>query len=154
MAIPFFRIKVDDSKIKQLVKRLNRETDSKLSKVRKEIGRVVHNSIEDNFEKQGRPRWPKLAKATIEERKEKGYVPIHILQRTGFLRGRIKVSIPENVSNIEVQTPKVPYARIHQFGGKAGYKRKVKIPPRPFLKLTEEDKKEMENVLKRFLDNL
>ena len=35
------------------------------------------------------------------------------------------------------------YAAIHQFGGWAGRNRKVYIPARPFLQLTNEDKQDL-----------
>jgi len=48
----------------------------------------------------------------------------------------------------------VKYAPIHQFGGRAGKGHRARIPARPFLSLTDEDKDEIVEVLKGFLDSL
>lgn len=43
------------------------------------------------------------------------------------------------------------YAAIHQLGGKAGKNKKVSIPARPYLKLTDDDFDEILNEAKIFL---
>jgi phage virion morphogenesis protein len=45
----------------------------------------------------------------------------------------------------------VVYSRIHQMGGMAGKGRKVKIPARPYLGVSKEDWKEVEDTIKDFL---
>jgi len=45
----------------------------------------------------------------------------------------------------------VVYAAIHQFGGKAGRGRKVTIPARPFLKLTDEDLEKILQTVEEYL---
>lgn len=43
------------------------------------------------------------------------------------------------------------YAAIHQLGGQAGKNKKVTIPARPYLKLTDDDLEEIINYVKHFL---
>ena len=45
----------------------------------------------------------------------------------------------------------VEYARIHQKGGMAGRGRKVKIPARPYLGVSKEDWKEIEDTISDFI---
>lgn len=45
----------------------------------------------------------------------------------------------------------VAYARIHQMGGKAGRGRKVSIPARPYLGVSEEDKEEVQTIIADFM---
>lgn len=43
------------------------------------------------------------------------------------------------------------YAAIHRLGGKAGRNKKVSIPARPYLKLTDDDYDEILQETKRYL---
>jgi phage virion morphogenesis protein len=43
------------------------------------------------------------------------------------------------------------YAAIHHFGGPAGRGRKVTIPPRPYLGLSEADREEIRAILNDYL---
>ena len=43
------------------------------------------------------------------------------------------------------------YAAIHQLGGQAGKNKKVEIPARPYLKLTDDDFNEILDATKNFL---
>lgn len=45
----------------------------------------------------------------------------------------------------------LPYAAIHQKGGKAGRNKKVEIPARPYLKLSDDDFEEILDVTEKFL---
>ena len=45
------------------------------------------------------------------------------------------------------------YARIHQLGGDAGRGKKVKIPARPYLHLTDEDFDEILSETKKYLSD-
>jgi len=94
---------------------------------------IMLDSVEENFEKEGRPdKWEKLAPSIIKQRTKKGYWPGRILQ----MRGELAASITSKYDKDSaiVGTNKV-YAAIHQFGGDAGRGRKVKIPARPYLKI-------------------
>jgi phage virion morphogenesis protein len=140
----------DDREIQGLLKRvLNKSSD--MSPVTKMIGKIMLNAVRENFEQEGRPKWPPLSHTTIKERRKKGFWPGRILRRDDSLLSSIFSR--NGLSSAEVGTDK-PYARILHSGGKAGRGRKVTIPPRPFLTLTDEDVNEIKDVLKRFLDNL
>jgi phage gpG-like protein len=54
------------------------------------------------------------------------------LQLTGALRGDIHYQVDDSSVTIGT-TGRIPYAGIHQFGGKAGRGKKVSIPARPYL---------------------
>jgi len=118
-----------------------------------EIAGVMMDATEQNFEEEGRPeKWVELADDTIEERTEEGTWPGKVLQRSGQLAASVTWLATSNQA--VVGTNKI-YAAIHQFGGEAGRKpARVQIPGRPFLGLTENDLKEIEEILKRYIDNI
>jgi len=64
--------------------------------------------------------------------------------RTGRLRASILVDTRRTGKKVigEIGT-NVVYARIHEFGGRAGRGRKVKIPKRPFLGPSFQEKKKV-----------
>lgn len=68
---------------------------------------------------------------------------------TGRLRNSISFSVGE--SDVHVGS-NAEYARIHQLGGKAGRGRKVTIPARPYLGLSEEDRQEIEALVKSHME--
>jgi len=117
-------------------------------KIMRIIAGLMKHAVEENFEKEGRPKWPPLSPVTIKARQMKGYWPGKILQQTGGLASSIS-SYSDN--DKAVVGTNVVYAAIHQFGGKAGKLRKVNIPARPYLQLTDED---MEEILKAIKDYL
>jgi len=141
-------IKVDDKEIQQLLKRLISKTEN-LRPLMKNIAGIMLDSVEENFEKEGRPyKWQGLAKPTIKQRTKKGYWPGRILQVRGELAASITSKYDEN--SAVVGTNKV-YAAIHQLGGEAGRNKNVKIPARPYLKLTEDDINQILEVTKDYL---
>ncbi len=159
-------ITVDDKNIQNLLKRLAKKS-SDLSPTMREIAGIMHDAVEENFEQEGRPPWKPSQRALREGGKT--------LQDTGRLAASI--TSRHSASSAEVGT-NVEYAAIHQFGGKTpprkivprrkkalfwpGAKHPVKsaqhpgstIPARPFLSLTDEDKKEIIAALKRALDKI
>ncbi|XPV77684.1 MAG: phage virion morphogenesis protein [Desulfovibrio sp.] len=66
--------------------------------------------------------------------------------------GQLRSSIVAQVSSktLLVGTNK-EYGAIHQFGGEAGRGKKVKIPARPYLGFTEEDRQEIQDALADFM---
>ena len=141
-------IKIDDREIQQLLKKLISKTEN-LRPLMKNIAGIMLDSVEENFEKEGRPnRWTSLAKLTIKQRTKKGYWPGRILQVRGDLAASITSKSDEN--SAVVGTNKV-YASIHQFGGDAGRNKRVKITARPYLKLTEGDINQVLSVTKEYL---
>lgn len=140
-------IKIDDKDVKGLLNELlNRVKD--LSPVMRNIAGIMHNAVEENLKQEGRPKWKPLSSKTIKAREKKGYWPGKILQMRGELASSITSKYDS--SSAMVGTNKV-YAGIHQFGGKAGRGRKVEIPARPFLKLTDQD---IEDIKQAVIDYL
>jgi len=135
MAEPI-QIKIDDAELQNVLGKLILKTQN-LGPLMKNISGIMMDSVEENFEKEGRPdKWQELAKSTIKQRKKKGHWPGRILQVRGELTSSI-TSYYDSDSAV-VGTNKV-YAAIHQFGGDAGRGKKVKIPARPYLKLIEKE---------------
>jgi len=141
-------IRIDDKEIQQLLKKLATKTEN-LRPLMKNIAGIMADSVEENFDKEGRPdKWISLAKVTIKHRTKKGYWPGKILQMRGDLAASITSKYDDN--SAVVGTNKV-YAAIHQFGGDAGRNKKVKISARPYLKFTVEDKKQIINNCVKYL---
>ncbi|HSA05738.1 MAG TPA: phage virion morphogenesis protein [Candidatus Gastranaerophilales bacterium] len=140
-------IKIDDKEIQQYLQKLISKTEN-LRPIMKNIAGIMMDSIESNFEAEGRPKWEGLKPATIKQRSKKGYYPGKILQMRGELAASITNSYDSD--SAVVGTNKV-YAAIHQFGGKAGRNKTVEIPARPYLKLGDNEKNE---ILKRIEDYL
>lgn len=75
---------------------------------------MLLDRTEENFEKQGRPKWADLKPSTIARRKKEGTWPGKILQR----RGRLAASIRPGATRTSAWvSTNLAYARIHQFGG-------------------------------------
>ncbi len=127
----FIEVKIDDKQLQQALKKLAAKT-SDLRPLMQNIAGILEDSVEENFEKEGRPKWQKLAKSTIKQRRKKGYWPGRLLQ----MQGELASSITSNYdSNFTIVGTNIKYAAIHQFGGNAGRSKKVKIPARAFLKI-------------------
>ena len=126
---------------------------SDMSEAMAAIAGVMLDAVEENFEKEGRPeKWTPLAEETVEERRGKGFGPEHpILQRTGTLAASIQAQSSGTEALVHSN---LRYAAIQHFGGKAGRGKKVTIPPRPFLVLTQEDEDEIAGILKEALRGL
>jgi len=143
----FIEIRLDNKELQQVLNQLA-EKSSDLRPLMKNIAGILEDSVEENFEQQGRPKWEYLKKPTIARRVKKGYWPGKILQIRGELAASITSNYDENSAT--VGTNKI-YAAIHQFGGEAGKNKKVKIPARLYLKLGDKEKsqifKEIENHL-------
>lgn len=137
-------IKVDDSRVKQALKRLADNAED-MGAAMGEIAGVMLDAVEENFEQEGRPEpWPDLADSTIEQREKKGYWPGKKLQRTGDLLDSVSSDHDENSAVVGTNKE---YAAIHNFGGQAGRGKKVAIPARPFLVLTDADIEEIEEII-------
>lgn len=141
-------IKIDDKEIQQLLQKLISKTEN-LRPLMKNIAGIMMDSVEENFEKEGRPeKWQELKPSTVKQRSKKGYYPGKILQMRGDLAASVS-SFYDNNSAI-VGTNKA-YAAIHQFGGKAGRNKKNEITARPYLELGEKDKAEILKISEDYL---
>jgi len=140
-------IRLDNRELQDYLIQLAERT-SDLCPLMRNIAGIMADSVEENFEQQGRPKWEGLKKSTIEQRVQKGYWPGKILQMRGELAASITSHYDEN--SAVVGTNKV-YAAIHQFGGKTGRNKKVEIPARPYLKLTDIENTKILTEVKNYL---
>ena len=115
----------------------------------KNIAGVFAAAVEDNFKEEGRPdKWVELADVTKENRKKIKKYPGMILQVSGQLANSINTEYDEYSAIIGSN---LAYAAIHQLGGKAGRNKKVEIPARPYLALTDNNFKEILEVTEKYL---
>lgn len=141
-------ITIDSARLMAALKRLAAAGRDLTPAMRKAAG-VMADSVEENFEQEGRPdKWKSLAASTIKQRTKQGTWPGKILQR----RGNLARSITRHFdATSAVVGSNLAYARIHQLGGKAGRGHASEIPARPYLKLTEEDEADIIKSFNRFL---
>ncbi len=159
-------IKIDDAELQKRLEEIVRRAIDRRPLMRK-IAETMRDAVEENFAQEGRPKWKPSKRALRQGGKT--------LQDTSNLASRI--STYSDNDNAVVGT-NVPYAAIHQFGGKIPartvkpkkakalkiptdkgfiFRKKatlpaVEIPARPFLKLTDEDMEEIKKVVARHLD--
>lgn len=141
-------INVDSQELLAVLKQLSKKLVDMAPAMRNVAG-VLMDAVEQNFEEEGRPKWPVLSKTTIKLREKRGYWPGRILQMRGELASSITSKYDKD--SAVVGTNKA-YAAIHQFGGKAGRKKQIKIPARPYLKLSDDNIKEIEQEIKDYLE--
>jgi len=159
------KITPDLTGVKRLISKVFKASTD-MSPVTVKLAGILHNAVEENFAKEGRPKWSPLAKATIKQRTREKRWPGKILQRSGRLASSISARhdamSAEVGTNVKVKGGYLLGA-IHQFGTKPrtgatrslfSKKGRTGIPARPFLKLTKEDIQDMNVILKRYLDNL
>ncbi|WP_051361141.1 phage virion morphogenesis protein [Desulfuromonas sp. TF] len=161
-----FSIQIDDTEVRAALQRAQAATGN-LSPVMKAIGERMVRSTEERFETETAPdgtRWEPLAASSLgsgfkkKKTKQDGTLTAafsrylasrQILTRSGELRGSI-YSRPGS-DQVSIGTGKV-YAAIHQLGGKAGRGRKVAIPARPFLGVTDADRVEILELLREHME--
>ena len=132
-------IKIDNKKVEKALLEIAQKT-SNLRPLMKNIAGIMADSTEENFKEEGRPKWKDLSEKTKTARRKTGHYPGQILQVSGQLAMSITTHY-DNESAI-IGSNKV-YAAIHQLGGLAGKNKKVSIPARQYLKLTDDDFKEI-----------
>lgn len=111
-----------------------------------QIGRYLVASTLRRFERERAPDgspWLKSARALAEGGRT--------LTDTGRLRGSIAHTVTDGGRAVEVGS-NVIYAAIHQFGGRAGRGRKVKLPPRPYLGIDDRDRMNILRIVSRALE--
>ncbi|MFN3599516.1 MAG: phage virion morphogenesis protein [Aquificaceae bacterium] len=159
------KITIEDKKVKEILERLTEKTQD-LSPLMKRIGGIMLSAVEENFEQEGRPKWSPLSSKTIKQREKKGHWPGKILQLSGRLASSISMSYSKDSAIVGTN---VKYASTHQFGfqglvsvrtherkGKPvkAHPRKMNIPARPFLKLTDEDMQKIKEAMLEYLKAL
>lgn len=101
---------------------------------------TMHYAVHMNFRSGGRPKWLGL--------KYRNGKP---LVDTEGLRESI-TKLADN--DTAVVGTNMVYAAIHNFGGMAGRNRKVRIPQREFLTLTNQDKQDLMDDVQDYFANL
>ena len=137
-----FNLIIDDAELQfQFKKLIDKGTNTRPLMAR--LVQQLHFVVDENFEKEGRPRrWRPLSKRYAEQKRRQGYSG-KILEKSGALRR----SITERYTNTEaVVGTNLKYAAVHQFGS-----RKKNIPARPFLKVTREDVARFTNITKQYI---
>ena len=116
---------------------------------------VQRQTIRERFNKEQSPegqKWKPLADATIRRRKKRHKRgQMKILHDTGELRRSIAYEAENN--SVKVGSM-LKYARIHQFGVTIHFKKKrgsVTIPARPFLGVTESEKKHITSMFGQYI---
>lgn len=155
------RIVGDLKKLQSKLKALQKPI---LQKAARQVGETLVSSTIRRFAEQrdpeGRP-WKPLSAVTVfgalsftkkgqvtkrSERQTRGRL---ILIQSARLRSSISSSASGSKAFIGTN---VKYARIHQLGGDAGRSKKVKIPARPFLGVSDSDQQEIERIVTRALE--
>lgn len=144
----FIEIKIDSQEVERKLQKIAKRTSDR-KPLMKNIAGIFASAAEDNFAEEGRPdKWQDLLKVTKKLREKKGKWPGQILQVSGQLASSINTYYDNDSvvigSNLE-------YAAIHHLGGQAGRNKKVTIPARPYLKLTDYDFEEIINNIRLFL---
>ncbi len=141
-------IKIDNKAVNEKLLELAKRGEN-LRPLMKNIAGIFAYSTEENFKEEGRPdKWTDLADITKEKRKKKNKWPGQILQVEGKLAASVNTQYDNDSAVIGSN---LPYAAIHQLGGQAGKNKKVKIPARPYLKLTDDDFDEILHECEQFL---
>ena len=126
--------------VQNQIERLSRGVSDNRYLLMRRLAGTMRYAVAQNFKQGGRPEWLAL--------KYRSGIP---LNDTGALRQSID-ELSDNDTAL-VGTNMV-YAAIHQFGGWAGRNRKVYIPARPFLQLTNEDKQDLMDDVQDYFANL
>ncbi len=132
-------IKIDNKKVEKALLEIAQKT-SNLRPLMKNVAGIMADSTEENFKEEGRPKWKDLSEKTKTARKKTGHYPGQILQVSGQLA--LSVTTQYDDTSVVIGSNKV-YAAIHQLGGQAGKNKKITIPARPYLKLTDNDFEEI-----------
>ncbi len=110
-----------------------------ISPILHEVGNLAKNEAELSFEKESSPfgdKWTPLSQQTLKNKRgSKILTESSLLQSSINSRVNMQSAMKGSVSigtNLE-------YAKIHQFGGKAGRSLKVNIPARLFLPFKDGD---------------
>ena len=141
-------IKIDNKDVERKLLELAQKSEN-LRPLMKNIAGIFASATEENFKNEGRPdKWIELSEATKKQRTKKKKWPGQILQVSGQLASSISTQYDDESAIIGSN---LDYAAIHQLGGDAGRGKKVKIPARPYLKLTDNDFNEILDATKQYL---
>ena len=141
-------IKIDNKDVERKLLELAQKGEN-LRPLMKNIAGIFASATEENFKNEGRPdKWTELSEATKKQRTKQKKWPGQILQVSGQLASSISTQYDDESAVIGSN---LDYAAIHQLGGQAGKNKKVEIPARPYLKLTDDNFNEILDATKNFL---
>ena len=155
-------VQLNDSEARAVLQRLQ-ERARNMKPVLERVGLFYHRSVMENFKAEQSPdgkAWERLSATTmmmkLGEKNKKGerygfrqdgglsakgkkYITgKRILWERGDLEGSVHTQA--DATSVTIGTGgHIPYAAIHQFGGKAGRGKKVAIPARPYLAVNKGD---------------
>ena len=127
-------VTIDDREVQDLLKRLARRM-ADMTPAFAEIGEIVMESVQRNFEEKRAPdgtKWAPLAASTLKRKRHPG----EILIGENVLFPSIH---PEAYKDSVAVGTNIIYGAIHQLGGFAGRGHATKIPARPYLGVRDED---------------
>lgn len=132
--MPAIRIKISNEEVRRLFARL-KKTVTNMRPVLETIAEGMFQRTRRAFERQRSPEgvpWRSLSRRYA-QRKLKLFGPRKKLFASGELFRFIHRGLLPGNRGAFVATANLPYARIHQWGGRAGRGRKARIPARPYL---------------------
>src|SRR5574344_2191175 len=141
-------IRIDNKAVEEALLKVASKCED-MKPLMKNIAGIMADAVEENFEQEGRPdKWQELAESTIKHRKKTKHWPGRILQ----VEGQLATSMTTQYDNESaIIGSNLAYAAIHQLGGQAGKGKKVTIPARPYLNLTDSEYKEIIEETKKYL---
>ena len=143
-------IKIDNKDVERKLLGLAQKGEN-LRPLMKNIAGIFASATEENFKNEGRPdKWTELTEATKKQRTKQKKWPGQILQVSGQLASSISTQYDDESAVIGSN---LDYAAIHQLGGQAGKNKKVEIPARPYLFLTEDDNQEILSECEKYLSD-
>jgi phage virion morphogenesis protein len=151
-------IEVDSARVQSLLKQLANDCSEGFVDTMKEIGEDLLYSTRQRFitgVASDGSRWKQLSEATIAMRVKRGRHGKKPLMDTETMRDNVSYSVAGDGLTISVNRRFGPNANaaVHQFGtDRAGRGRKVTIPARPFLGLSDSDIDGIERTIVRVLE--
>lgn len=115
--------------VQNQIERLGRGLDDNRYLLMRRLAGTMHKAVMTNFRQGGRPKWLGLK-----------YRDGKPLSDTGTLRQSIAGFYDRDTALVGTN---MEYAAVHNFGGMAGRNRKVRIPQREFMTLTNQDKQDL-----------
>lgn len=106
------------------------------------LGETLKKIHAERFKQEVDPQgnnWQLLSAKTLARKQKKGK-STKILRQDGYLSDKTAYNYDDK--NVEFGSD-AKYARLHQFGGKAGRGKKVTIPKRPWLGVSQQDEQKL-----------
>ncbi len=155
MAGAFVEVSIDDRELQELLSGIMKHM-ADMTPVNREIGEVVYESVQRNFEEKRAPDgtpWKPLAESTKKARAKKGRSAEDILILNRILMGSIHVDAYPDRAELGTD---VVYAAVHQFGiGERSFietrRHFAEIPARPYLGVRDEDWPEIKDAVLTYI---